>query len=59
VLLFLTGGPGEPSVPFIPRIAKALGPVLTDYRLVVLSDACADTDTAAHEVLMGSVFPRR
>jgi nicotinamidase-related amidase len=30
-----------------------------DYRLVVLSDACADTDTAAHEVLMGSVFPRQ
>jgi pimeloyl-ACP methyl ester carboxylesterase len=36
VLLFLTGGPGEPGVPFVPRIAKALGPVLADYRLVVL-----------------------
>ena len=30
-----------------------------DFRLTVLADACADTDTAAHEVLIGSVFPRQ
>ncbi len=36
VLLFLTGGPGEPGVPFVSRITRALGSVLGDYRLVVL-----------------------
>jgi pimeloyl-ACP methyl ester carboxylesterase len=36
VLLFLTGGPGEPSVPFIPKITRALGTVLGSYRLVVI-----------------------
>jgi pimeloyl-ACP methyl ester carboxylesterase len=35
VLLFLTGGPGQPGVPFVPRIASRLAPVLTDYRLVM------------------------
>ncbi len=36
VLLFLTGGPGQPGVPFVERIAKAMGPVLEDYRLVMI-----------------------
>src|SRR5258705_8284739 len=35
VLLFLTGGPGEPGVPFVPRIEDRLGPALRGYRLVV------------------------
>jgi pimeloyl-ACP methyl ester carboxylesterase len=35
VLLFLTGGPGQPGVPFVPRIASRIAPVLTDYRLVM------------------------
>jgi pimeloyl-ACP methyl ester carboxylesterase len=35
VLLFLTGGPGEPGVPFVARISRALGGALTGYRLVV------------------------
>src|SRR5215469_7668180 len=35
VLLFLTGGPGQPGVPFVPRIASRITPVLTDYRLVM------------------------
>jgi pimeloyl-ACP methyl ester carboxylesterase len=35
VLVFLTGGPGEPGMPFVARISRALRPVLTDYRLVV------------------------
>ena len=35
VLLFLTGGPGQPGVPFVPRIANRIAPALKDYRLVV------------------------
>ncbi|WP_229925122.1 cysteine hydrolase family protein [Streptomyces sulfonofaciens] len=30
-----------------------------DYRLLVLSDGCADPDAQAHEVLMERVFPRQ
>jgi pimeloyl-ACP methyl ester carboxylesterase len=35
VLLFLTGGPGQPGVPFVARIANRIAPVLKDYRLVM------------------------
>ena len=35
VLLFLTGGPGQPGVPFVPRIVSRIAPVLADYRLVM------------------------
>ena len=35
VLLFLTGGPGQPGVPAIQRIAQRLSGVLQDYRLVM------------------------
>jgi pimeloyl-ACP methyl ester carboxylesterase len=35
VLLFLTGGPGQPGVPFVPRIADRIAPVLKGYRLVM------------------------
>ena len=35
VLLFLTGGPGQPGVPFVHRIAYRIAPVLKDYRLVM------------------------
>jgi pimeloyl-ACP methyl ester carboxylesterase len=34
-LLFLTGGPGQPGVPFVPRIASRIAPVLRDYRHVM------------------------
>ncbi|MEU1288226.1 alpha/beta fold hydrolase [Kitasatospora sp. NPDC005856] len=34
-LLFLTGGPGQPGVPAIKRMADTLEPVLKDYRLVM------------------------
>ncbi|MER7768776.1 alpha/beta fold hydrolase [Kitasatospora sp. NPDC096140] len=34
-LLFLTGGPGQPGVPSMKRIASKLEPVLKDYRLVM------------------------
>ncbi|MFC0450035.1 cysteine hydrolase family protein [Rhodococcus jostii] len=30
-----------------------------DYRIVVLSDACADPDSEVHDVLVGKVFPRQ
>jgi nicotinamidase-related amidase len=30
-----------------------------DYRLIVLSDACADRDPEVHELLMEKVFPRQ
>src|SRR5215475_12636726 len=36
VLLFLTGGPGQPGVPFVPRIVDRIAPVLKDYRLVMI-----------------------
>ena len=35
VLLLLTGGPGEPGVPFVSRLAARLGPALRGYRLVM------------------------
>jgi pimeloyl-ACP methyl ester carboxylesterase len=35
VLLFLTGGPGQPGVPFAARIAGRLGSALRGYRLVM------------------------
>ncbi|MFF1785130.1 alpha/beta fold hydrolase [Kitasatospora sp. NPDC058243] len=34
-LLFLTGGPGQPGVPAIKRMAGKLEPVLKDYHLVM------------------------
>jgi pimeloyl-ACP methyl ester carboxylesterase len=36
VLLFLTGGPGQPGVPFITPISQRLPELMTDYRLVML-----------------------
>jgi pimeloyl-ACP methyl ester carboxylesterase len=35
VLLFLTGGPGQPGVPFVPRISSRLAPLFPSYRLVM------------------------
>jgi pimeloyl-ACP methyl ester carboxylesterase len=35
VLLFLTGGPGQPGVPFVPKISARIAPLLKDYRLVM------------------------
>ncbi|MFG2111872.1 alpha/beta fold hydrolase [Streptomyces sp. NPDC048718] len=36
VLLFLTGGPGQPGVPFVERLSQKMAPVLKDYRLVMI-----------------------
>ena len=35
VLVVLTGGPGQPGVPFVSRLANRLGPALRGYRLVM------------------------
>jgi len=35
VLVFLTGGPGQPGVPFVPRLTGRLGPALRGYRMVM------------------------
>jgi pimeloyl-ACP methyl ester carboxylesterase len=35
VLLVLTGGPGEPGIPFLGRLAGRLGPAVRGYRLVM------------------------
>jgi pimeloyl-ACP methyl ester carboxylesterase len=35
VLVMLTGGPGQPGVPFLPRIRSRLGAALRGYRLVM------------------------
>jgi pimeloyl-ACP methyl ester carboxylesterase len=35
VLLLLTGGPGQPGVPFVQRLAGRLAPALRAYRLVM------------------------
>jgi pimeloyl-ACP methyl ester carboxylesterase len=36
VAVFLSGGPGQPAVPFVPRIRQLLRPALRGYRLVML-----------------------
>src|SRR5258708_37658297 len=36
VLLFLTGGPGQPGVPFVPRIAHRVSLALPDYPLLTV-----------------------
>jgi pimeloyl-ACP methyl ester carboxylesterase len=36
VLVFLTGGPGQPGAPFGARVAGRLGPAIAGYRLVLL-----------------------
>jgi len=35
-LLVLTGGPGQPGIPFTARIASRLGPVARRYRIVMI-----------------------
>jgi pimeloyl-ACP methyl ester carboxylesterase len=36
LLLFLTGGPGQPGVPAVAKVASRLAPLLSDYRLVMV-----------------------
>ncbi|MFL4952627.1 alpha/beta hydrolase [Streptomyces sp. MMS24-I31] len=44
VLLFLTGGPGQPGVPFVARLSQKLAPVLKDYRLVMIDQRGTGAD---------------
>jgi pimeloyl-ACP methyl ester carboxylesterase len=44
VLVLLTGGPGEPGVPFVPRLAGRLGPALRGYRLVMFDQRGTGAD---------------
>ena len=57
VLLFLTGGPGEPGVPFVPRLVDRLGTALRGYRLVMLDQrgtGAAALDCPALQRQMGA-----
>jgi pimeloyl-ACP methyl ester carboxylesterase len=36
VLVFLTGGPGQPGAPFAQRVGARLGPAIAGYRLVLI-----------------------
>jgi pimeloyl-ACP methyl ester carboxylesterase len=36
VLVFLTGGPGQPGAPFAARVGARLGPAIAGYRLVLI-----------------------
>jgi pimeloyl-ACP methyl ester carboxylesterase len=44
VLVLLTGGPGEPGVPFLPRLSSRLGPALRGYRLVMFDQRGTGAD---------------
>jgi pimeloyl-ACP methyl ester carboxylesterase len=57
VLLFLTGGPGQPGVPFVGRLAGRLGAVTSGYRLVVVDQrgtGAGALDCPALQRAMGS-----
>jgi pimeloyl-ACP methyl ester carboxylesterase len=57
VLLLITGGPGQPGVPSLPRIQKLLGAELADYRVVVYDQRGTGNgalDCAALQSEMGS-----
>ncbi|QPK43501.1 alpha/beta fold hydrolase [Streptomyces gardneri] len=54
-LLFLTGGPGQPGVPFVQRIRERLPEALAQYRLVMIDqrgtgDAAVDCPELQREV---------
>jgi len=44
VLLFLTGGPGQPGVPFLARIQRRLGQDIRGYRLVMFDQRGTGAD---------------
>jgi pimeloyl-ACP methyl ester carboxylesterase len=56
VLVLLTGGPGQPGVPFLNRLASRLGPALNGYRLVMFDQrgtGAAALDCPALQQQMG------
>ncbi len=57
VLLVITGGPGQPGVPFPARIAQATAGALSDYRLVMYDQrgtGAGALDCPALQEIMGS-----
>jgi pimeloyl-ACP methyl ester carboxylesterase len=44
VLVFLTGGPGQPGVRFISHVQRAAGPAFAGYRLVMLDQRGTGAD---------------
>src|SRR5215475_9549531 len=55
VLLFLAGGPGQPSVPSLARIASALAGVRSDYRLVVYDERGTGAGALECSALQGAM----
>lgn len=57
VLLFLTGGPGQPGAPFGPRVLDRLGPAAVGYRVVLIDQrgtGAAALQCPALQAQMGS-----
>jgi pimeloyl-ACP methyl ester carboxylesterase len=44
VLVLLTGGPGQPGVPFVGRLARIVGPTIGGYRLVMFDQRGTGAD---------------
>jgi pimeloyl-ACP methyl ester carboxylesterase len=62
VLLFLTGGPGQPGVDFVPRMLQRSGHLLDEYRLVMIDQRGTGADAIdcpklQHEVGSSDVTP--
>jgi pimeloyl-ACP methyl ester carboxylesterase len=55
VLVLLTGGPGQPGVPFVARLARLLGPLLASYRLVMLDQRGTGADALQCPALQRSM----
>lgn len=61
-LLVLTGGPGQPGVPFLPRVGDKLGPLVGEYRVVVIDqrgtgEGAIDCAALQHETGGSDVTP--
>jgi pimeloyl-ACP methyl ester carboxylesterase len=62
VLMFLTGGPGQPGVSLLPRITTRVAYLLRDYQLVMIDqrgtgDAAVDCPALQREVGSSDVTP--
>ncbi|WP_157546352.1 alpha/beta fold hydrolase [Hamadaea tsunoensis] len=62
VLMFLSGGPGQPGVSLVPRISARVGYLLADYQLVMIDqrgtgDAAIDCPRLQLEVGSSDITP--
>ena len=55
VFLFLTGGPGQGGIGFVPSVQKSLGPLLKRYRLVMLDQRGTGEDALRCPALQAAV----